>query len=157
MDSTVLPEIIPIWISGMFLGNFARMKGTGHDRVKGFDQIMPEPRGFPRFLPRPGARLSITIGQPLTSKIKPLVDDWRDLAAKEPGSAGLGGEWTGGEAQRVERSRGELADGRERDVRVKICEVLQDAVRQLGERVETDEGRFDTGLWSQSRAGSGQG
>ena len=118
---------------------------------------MPETRGFPRFLPRPGARIRITIGQPLTSQIKPLVDDWRGLAAKESGSAGVGGEWTGGEAQRLERSRGELADGRERDIRVRICEVLQDAVRQLGERVESDEGRFDKGMWSQSRAGVGQG
>ncbi len=117
---------------------------------------MPENRRFPRFIPRPGARISITIGQPLTSKIKPLVDDWRGIAEKEPGSAGIGGEWTAGEGQRQERSRGDLADGKEIEVRKKICEMLQEGVRDLGERVERDEGRFEKGLWCQSRSGIGR-
>jgi len=114
---------------------------------------MPEDRKFPRFVPRRGDRLSVTIGQPITSSIKPLVDDWRDIAAREPGTAGMGGEWTAREGQRLERSRGDLADGQEREVRVKICDLLQDKVRELGEKVEREEGRFERGVWSQSTPG----
>ncbi|CAG7850552.1 Tafazzin [Serendipita indica DSM 11827] len=39
------PTVIPIWING-------------------FEQVMPENRGFPKFLPRPGANISISIGDP---------------------------------------------------------------------------------------------
>ena len=37
---------------------------------------MPEPRGFPRFLPRLGARVSISFGDPLDldTRLSPLVD-----------------------------------------------------------------------------------
>ena len=114
---------------------------------------MPEDRRFPRIVPRPGARLSITIGQPVTSRIKPLVDDWRSAAGREPGTAGVGGEWTAGEGQRHERSRGILADGKEREIRLKICEMVQNSVRELGEKVEKNEGRFERKIWSQSTPG----
>ena len=136
---------------------------------------MPETRGWPRPLPRLGAKLSVTIGNPITDKIKPLVKAWRDIASKQRGAVGMGGEWgtdpkspspvssqaspspksgdgsIGGFGQRVIRSEGDLADGSERDIRIKICEILQKAVQELGEEVEKDEGRFVKGLWTQSR------
>ncbi|WWD15915.1 hypothetical protein CI109_100339 [Kwoniella shandongensis] len=140
MDSKVMPEIIPMWISG-------------------FDQVMPEPRNRPRFIPRPGAKLSITVGQPLTSAIEPLVSSWREMAEKESGTLGVGGDWeqgsqgTGlvGDAQREVRGKGELIDGREQQVRMKIVDVLQQGVAKLGEEVERREGRYEKGLWTQSK------
>jgi len=137
MDSTVMPEVIPMWISG-------------------FDTIMPETRRWPRPIPRFGGNISITIGSPLTSVIQPMVNEWRGIAAGEKGTVGVGGEWDRegtsppGEAQREVRDRGDLAGGKERDVRVRIAEVLQEAVRKLGVEVETEEGGFDRGEWSQS-------
>ncbi|GJJ14264.1 hypothetical protein Clacol_008528 [Clathrus columnatus] len=43
METNNVPTILPIWLTG-------------------FDQVMDETRGFPRFLPRPGKKLSITVG-----------------------------------------------------------------------------------------------
>ncbi|WVQ78273.1 hypothetical protein IAT38_000358 [Cryptococcus sp. DSM 104549] len=139
MDSKTMPEIIPMWISG-------------------FDQIMHESRGFPRFIPRPGARVSVTVGKPLTSQIRPLVDAWREMASREAGTLGIGGDWQQdrqgegleGDAQRHVRGKGELVDGREKETRIKIVELLQEGVRKLGEEVERREGRFEKRLWSQS-------
>jgi len=44
METTDIPTIIPIWLTG-------------------FDQVMSESRKFPRPIPRPGKRVSITIGE----------------------------------------------------------------------------------------------
>lgn len=126
---------------------------------------MNEYRGFPRLVPRPGAKVSVTIGEPITSKIQPLVDRWRDLAAAEKGTLGIGGEWQsdqthmppgreveGEEArQRNVRGQGQLAGGQEEQVRKEIVAVLQEEVARLGERVEAKEGRFERGDWSHSR------
>lgn len=49
------PLIIPIWISGL-------------------DAMMPEPRGIPRWLPRPGANVTITIGAPVNDAVEPVLD-----------------------------------------------------------------------------------
>ncbi|ODO10724.1 hypothetical protein I350_01321 [Cryptococcus amylolentus CBS 6273] len=141
MDSQVMPEIIPIWISG-------------------FDQIMNETRGSPRFIPRPGAKISITVGQPLTAEIQPLVDQWRQMAHQEAGTLGIGGQWSqdadhtgpAGDQQREIRGKGDLIDGKEEEVRIKIVEALQEGLRKLGQEVESAEGRFKHGLWSQSTA-----
>ncbi|WVW83088.1 hypothetical protein I302_105106 [Kwoniella bestiolae CBS 10118] len=145
MDSKVMPEIIPMWISG-------------------FDQILDERRGWPKPIPRPGAKISITVGQPLTSQIEPLVKAWRALADKEIGTIGVGGDWKQeavrntdtdtlghvGDVQREMRSRGELSEGKEKEMRIKITELLQQGVSDLGREVEAKEGRFEKGLWSQS-------
>lgn len=109
--------------------------------IVGFDQIMPEPRGFPRFIPRPGARISINFGPSVTSRIKPLVDDWRGIAEKQ-GDVGIGGEWSEGE--REVRSKGAVPG--EEEVRIKITETLQQALAGLGQQVE--EGRVG---WRQSQ------
>lgn len=121
---------------------------------------MNEYRTYPRSIPRPGGRLSMTIGEPITAKIQPLVDRWRDIQASEKGTLGLGGEWKAesGEAnpqedkrQRTVRGQGRLADGREEEIRKQIVAILQEEVRKLGERVEAREGRFERGEWTQSR------
>ncbi|WFD36626.1 Lyso-phosphatidylcholine acyltransferase [Malassezia cuniculi] len=46
LESSVLPIVIPIYLTG-------------------FDHVMPETRSFPRFVPRPGADISVTFGAPL--------------------------------------------------------------------------------------------
>ncbi|WWC69460.1 uncharacterized protein I206_103400 [Kwoniella pini CBS 10737] len=144
MDSKVMPEIIPIWISG-------------------FDQLLDERRGWPKPVPRPGAKISITVGKPLTSRIEPLVKAWREMAEKEVGTVGIGGEWNQeiekndskllgnvGNVQREIRSKGDLSEGKERDVRIKITDTLQAGLAELGRMIEEKEGRFEQGLWSQS-------
>jgi monolysocardiolipin acyltransferase len=108
MDANVMPEVIPMWISG-------------------FDQIMNERRGAPRFLPRTGAKISITVGEPITSRIQPLVDAFR--AGREDGSG----------------------DDDPTQTRIRVVQELQESVRKLGEAVEEREGRFERGEWSQSR------
>ena len=113
---------------------------------------MPETRRFPRFLPRAGANISVTIGSPLTEAIRPLVDEWRSLAGKEGDEVGVGGEWTGND--REIRDRGELFEGREKAVRMKIVEVIQEGVRRLGEEIERKEGRFERAEWCQSVSSS---
>ncbi|CAD6885183.1 unnamed protein product [Tilletia controversa] len=47
MEAEHAPVCVPIWITG-------------------FDHVMPEPRAAPRWLPRPGANLSITFGRPVS-------------------------------------------------------------------------------------------
>ena len=113
-----MPEIIPIWISR-------------------FDTLMPETRGWPRPVPRKGGNVSITIGQPLTSTIQPLVEEWKRKA--------------GAKVQGTDRHAGRDVDEEERALRIRICEALQDSVRTLGEAVEQEEGRFESGEWSNSR------
>lgn len=110
--------------------------------MAGFDQIMPEPRDFPRFVPRTGAKISVNFGPSISSRIQPLVNDWRTVAAA--GTLGVGGEWERG--QRDIRGRGEVP-GEER-VRIQITDALQQGLAELGCRVEDAEGR--TG-WRQSR------
>lgn len=117
-----MPEVIPIWISGAF-NTLAGLLLTS-----GFDQIMDEKRGAPRFLPRPGAKISITVGAPITSRIQALVDGYRDG---------------------MEHGTGEHDP---RPTRIRVVEELQDAVRALGAQVEEAEGRFERGEWSQSLA-----
>lgn len=134
---------------------------------------MNEYRGFPRLFPRPGGRVSVTIGDPITDKIRPLVDRWRDLASREVGTLGIGGEWTSSESdppnggsrssldptvreaedsrQRIIRGSGGLAGGEEESVRKDIVALLQEEVAKLGQRVEAKEGRFQRGEWSHSR------
>lgn len=47
LEAHAMPVMIPIWLTG-------------------FDQIMPEHRSAPRWVPRLGARVSVTFGQPIS-------------------------------------------------------------------------------------------
>lgn len=115
-----MPEIIPIWISR-------------------FDTMMPETRGWPRPVPRKGGNVSITIGEPLTSRIQPLVEEWKSRQSSTDKTVTQG------------IHAGRDADKGERAMRIRICESLQDSLRSLGQKVEEAEGRFDSGEWSNSR------
>jgi monolysocardiolipin acyltransferase len=136
----------------------------------GFDQIMDERRGYPRPIPRPGASVSITVGSPLTPRISPLVDSWRAATkqlGRPPGEAGAAGavgasgcigEVGSGNGDWAARANGEHPGGKEAEesMRIKICEILQEGVRELGESVERKEGRMERGEWCHSsRRGGG--
>lgn len=129
---------------------------------------MPDTRKYLRFLPRPGKRISITIGDPITNKISPLVDEWRRSAKVGPGRLGVGGAWSGTERieaslsavkdaktkvdvasvnpERQERASGKFADGRDESVRKRLCQVLMDELTEMGVRIEAQEGK-DKAPW----------
>lgn len=49
--------------------------------TKGFDDLMPLERGFPRFIPRFfGTKLKIIIGASITSKVAPLIEEYHEKA-----------------------------------------------------------------------------
>ena len=127
MEAEEMPEIIPMWISR-------------------FDTLMPETRGWPRPIPRAGGDVSITIGESLTSKIQPLVEEWKRISKKHRGVGWLETEEGSTEGTVRESS----ADATEKDFRIRICEALQDNIRALGGEVEREEGRFEKGEWSNS-------
>lgn len=130
----------------------------------GFDQIMDERRGFPRFLPRPGANVSITIGQSISPLISPLVQSYRQtcseldqVAPLHPALKEVPGPQTIANSAQMGKGYGdwpysEREDEATRDARIAITARLQEELTRLGERVEAEEGRFDRGEWAQSRA-----
>ncbi|PWN47666.1 acyltransferase-domain-containing protein [Violaceomyces palustris] len=58
MEAKKMPVVVPMWISG-------------------FDRMMPEPRPPPKLLPRLGAKVSITFGEPIDVRISPLLEAFR--------------------------------------------------------------------------------
>ena len=69
METNVIPTIIPMWLTG-------------------FDHVMPEPRGFPKFLPRLRKDLSITFGSPMDpSKWSQVLDPLRERFASSSSDA----------------------------------------------------------------------
>ncbi|GMK57045.1 hypothetical protein CspeluHIS016_0308850 [Cutaneotrichosporon spelunceum] len=146
MDAEVMPEIIPIWISG-------------------FDQIMNEERKFPRWIPRAGANVSITVGKSITPHIAPLVDAWRTGLPRQAGASMESTAPTKAEsdqsalrahqAEHVNYLSGEFDP--DESTRQEITAILQERLRSMGETVESGEGRFAKGVWSQSRRRESQG
>lgn len=59
--SRKLPVILPIWITGL-------------------DGMMPEPRGNPKWMPRPGADVTITFGYPVNESIDPIIERAKEFA-----------------------------------------------------------------------------
>jgi len=142
METTVPPTIIPMWLTG-------------------FDKMMPEGRRFPyKFLPRLGANVSITFGDPLPSEnIKAALrtimpkqsDTFVPSNTVETRQDRIGGErmlgWMGAEATR-ELSRkwntveqGTRRQGIEEDIkhiRSEVTAVVQRAVEALGRQVSGD-------------------
>jgi monolysocardiolipin acyltransferase len=130
MEAEEMPEIIPMWISR-------------------FDTLMPETRGWPRPVPRAGGNVSITIGESLTSKIQPLVQEWKRISKPHRDVATQEGEASSSSRETIRDSG---LDVKERDIRIRICAALQDSVRALGVDVEREEGRFEKEEWSNSTA-----
>ncbi|UZJ54190.1 hypothetical protein CBS101457_003510 [Exobasidium rhododendri] len=54
-EPSARPVIVPMWITGL-------------------DSMMPEPRSYPRWFPRPGANVTITFGDAINKAIDPLLD-----------------------------------------------------------------------------------
>lgn len=67
--SKKLPVILPIWITGL-------------------DGMMPEPRGNPKWMPRPGAEVTITFGHPINESIEPITERAREFILSKDGSDG---------------------------------------------------------------------
>lgn len=177
MDSEVMPEIIPIWISGGYMGSSfgfvvtacplgsrgllssPRLALLRPALTPGFDQIMNEYRKWPRFIPRGGATVSITVGESLTPLVSPLVDAWR---AGLPRHATLGSEPTAPTKADSDKTALRVHQGQHADylsgafdpdesTRREITALLQNGLRSLGEVVEGEEGRFSRSAWSHSR------
>ncbi|KAI0314569.1 acyltransferase-domain-containing protein [Amylostereum chailletii] len=107
------PIIIPMWITG-------------------FDKLMPEGRRFPfNFLPRFGAKLSVTFGEPIPPEhilaaLRRKTGLPRDLPHKSD-------SWI---AQ--PDSPTELDEYTSRDIRIEVTSVVQQAVEKLGREVSGD-------------------
>jgi monolysocardiolipin acyltransferase len=65
LEANECPDVVPIWLEG-------------------FDQVMHESRGFPRFLPRVGKDISITFGKKVDSEavFGDMRRRWREIKAK---------------------------------------------------------------------------
>ncbi|KAL0949157.1 hypothetical protein HGRIS_009238 [Hohenbuehelia grisea] len=143
METQRPPTVIPMWLSG-------------------FDQLMPEGRAFPyKYLPRPGARLSVTFGTPLPQdSIRHALDILHDgstlgrqvayddrYITRDPKTSVLPPEgehakgWVGGD---VADSAGDSGSDRVYDelrnvgvarVRSEVTAIVQRAVEDLGRRV----------------------
>ncbi|PPQ92361.1 hypothetical protein CVT25_008711 [Psilocybe cyanescens] len=82
METNVPPVVIPMWLTG-------------------FDQLMPEGRPFPnKYLPRIGARMSVTFGQPISA------DKLRESLVVSPNNSDVVSSATG----RFEQLKGWLGD-----------------------------------------------
>ncbi|KAH9047188.1 acyltransferase-domain-containing protein [Lactarius hengduanensis] len=102
METPRPPTIIPMWITG-------------------FDKLMPEGRHAPwKYLPRPGARLSVTFGAPVSP------------------AAVLGALGTTTRSDVVPGEAAEAQEERRREVRIALTEVVQRAVEALGRQVSGD-------------------
>jgi len=144
MDAETVPTIIPIWLSH-------------------FDKIMPEPRSFPRFVPRllgphqhlpQPVRPKITFGElfTLSPSIVERLKEYRLPRASSGVPLGSSGNIVGG----MERMMGLLSawdevpsgmTGHRLDetgvlkLRSDITSELQNALRALGESVNATRGR----------------
>ncbi|KAH8981220.1 acyltransferase-domain-containing protein [Lactarius hatsudake] len=102
METPRPPTIIPMWITG-------------------FDRLMPEGRHAPwKYLPRPGARLSVTFGAPVSP-------------AAVHGALG-----TTTRSDVIPQEAAEAQEARRREVRIALTEVVQRAVEALGRQVSGD-------------------
>jgi len=108
MEANAIPVIIPVWLTG-------------------FDQVMPEGRRFPyKYMPRLGASLSVTFGDPLSS----------DEALR---TLGLAHRVIDGRRKMqpiTSRAIPELTAAKEVDqIRSEITDVVRLAVVELGRKV----------------------
>ncbi|GAA5969231.1 hypothetical protein JCM11641_007518 [Rhodosporidiobolus odoratus] len=95
--------------------------------LRGFEQVMDEPRVWPRYLPNFGKDITILFGQPLNHVVDPLVDAYR---AKYPTPWRPSTyDWPVG--QDLQEEPAEI--GR---MRSEIAEAMRQGLMMLGERVE---------------------
>ncbi|GAA5859628.1 hypothetical protein JCM8547_006169 [Rhodosporidiobolus lusitaniae] len=111
MECEKVPLILPIW-------------------VKGFEQVMDEPRVWPNYLPNRNKDVTILFGSPLNPSVEPLIDayraafptPWRPSTYDRPVDQDLADE-----PKELGRMRSEMA------------ETLRKGLMKLGERVHEVE------------------
>ena len=157
MEAPRIPTIIPMWITGASKSYHPCRCSRPHiprsyewkylrthppprfpaPRLRpwhtGFDNLMPEGRRVPwKFLPRPGARLSVTFGAPLSpeavratmvSRMGLDLEPWRD------------GE---GKVQQGRLVKAKVDLEAEVAARIALTELMQRAVEALGRQVSGD-------------------
>ncbi|KAF8495923.1 hypothetical protein F5888DRAFT_1707473 [Russula emetica] len=115
METHCLPTIIPMWITV-------------------FDKFMPEGRRAPwKFLPRQGARLSVTFGAPLSPAVV------RATMASASGVAPA--PWCDDDGEGKEQNTGmpvKMDAEAEVKVRIALTELMQHTVEVLGRQVSGD-------------------
>ncbi|TFK73013.1 acyltransferase-domain-containing protein [Pluteus cervinus] len=116
IEPKALPVVIPMWLSG-------------------FDQLMPEGRPFPnKYLPRPGAHLSVTFGEPVASElIQGVLENTRHPINIEPDNKHAMG-WVGKQDSNARNNDEQQLIS----VRTKVTALVHDAVEALGRTVAGD-------------------
>ncbi|KAG8990034.1 hypothetical protein FRB90_001962 [Tulasnella sp. 427] len=96
LRAKVPPKVIPVYLEG-------------------FDDVMPENRGFPKFLPRLGSKIRVTFGDPsgITRDAGSIIQKWKSKA---------------------QNSGDQSKSDPEAEVRIALTDVLQRAVQRLGEK-----------------------
>lgn len=112
LETPCPPTIIPMWLTG-------------------FERLMPEGRAFPyNFVPRLGARLSVTFGEPI--RFEDITAALDRLTAALPDASG--GEASGGSNLAAPSADTEW----QRLARSEVTAVIQRAVEALGRTVSGD-------------------
>jgi monolysocardiolipin acyltransferase len=121
METPQPPIIIPMWITG-------------------FDKLMPEGRRFPfKFMPRLGAQLSVTFGDPippsdiLTALRRETKQPLHEAGVSDSSVLPKSSRWVNVEA--AEKSESETID---KEIRIAVTNVVQRAVEAVGRRVSGD-------------------
>ncbi|GAA5873216.1 hypothetical protein JCM3774_000085 [Rhodotorula dairenensis] len=113
MECERLPLVIPVWI-------------------KGFEQIMDEPRVWPNFAPRLNKDVTILFGDPINSAVEPLLAQYH-----EQFPAG----WRPAEYEHPVRVDPEEEPSELPRLRSEMAEVMRQELMRLGQRVEAVEKR----------------
>ncbi|KZV70947.1 acyltransferase-domain-containing protein [Peniophora sp. CONT] len=118
METPRPPVIIPMWIAG-------------------FDTLMPEGRRFPfNFIPRLGAKLSVTFGEPISPEdILSALQHRTGIPANTSQKASSWIAQTSVEHAGEGMRRDLATDEESRDIRIAVTDVVQRAVEALGRRV----------------------
>ncbi|SPO20373.1 related to TAZ1 - Lyso-phosphatidylcholine acyltransferase [Ustilago trichophora] len=65
LEAKTMPTVVPIWLTG-------------------FDQMMPEPRSKPKWLPRFGHDVTINFGEPISDSLEPVIQAIRETGDIAP-------------------------------------------------------------------------
>lgn len=95
-------------------------------RFTGFEQVMDEPRVSPHFVPNTGKNITILYGEPINSRILPLLSEYREKFPQgwRPNS------YEGSVAEDLELEPEGLGD-----LRSRIACELREGLMGLGKRV----------------------
>ena len=108
--------------------------------ITGFDTLMPEGRRFPlNFLPRFGAKLSVTFGEPIPPE--DILSALRHRTGIPANTSRTSDSWLAQTPVQIaeEGMRRDLAsDEGSRDIRIAVTDVVQRAVEALGRKVSGD-------------------